>query len=77
MTDKPKSGWGGARPNSGGARPGAGRKPIPVQDRQVNLSITLAQRYIEQARELGGGNASAGIRRALDMAAGRNKQESD
>jgi len=76
MTDKPKFGWGGARPNTGGARPGAGRKPIPAQDRQRTLCITIAPRYIEQARTLGGGNASAGIRKALDMAAGRIEQES-
>ena len=28
METKPKGKWGGARPNTGGARPGAGRKKL-------------------------------------------------
>lgn len=30
---------GGARPNSGGARPGAGRKPSPVRKVQISLKL--------------------------------------
>lgn len=51
--------------NHGGFRPGAGRKPSGRDDIKKVIAVSLAPEDIERARELGHGNISAGIRRAL------------
>ena len=51
------------RPGRGGSRPGAGRPPSPNPLRTLSVRLTPAQ--IDRLRELGDGNASAGIRRLL------------
>lgn len=56
--------------NHGGPRPGAGRKPGPhpgAAHRKGRL-ITLSDTEYEQAKFIGMGNASAGIRYAIDVA---------
>lgn len=58
MQDNPEKKW-------GGVRPGAGR---PALDGATNLrliNITLGAEHIATAKELGKGNISLGIRRAL------------
>lgn len=57
---------GGVHPNRrGGARPGAGRKPLNGEPmRSVQVRLTDAQ--IALLRERGGGNLSAGVRSLLD-----------
>jgi hypothetical protein len=50
----------------GGARPGAGRKPVGAAA-ETSVLLTAEQHAIAAA--LGGGTVAAGIRRALDMAA--------
>lgn len=52
------------RPNHGGHREGAGRKP--VADGAIMKSVKLTPGQWERAREIGRGNAAEGIRRALD-----------
>jgi hypothetical protein len=47
----------------GGRRPGAGRKPGTEPRRRRN--VTLTDTDIKRARELGDGNVSLGISRAL------------
>lgn len=47
----------------GGAREGAGRKPIAA--RTIVKSVKLTPELWERAREIGEGNAAEGIRRAL------------
>lgn len=51
------SGW-------GGARPGAGRKPIASETMEVSLVLPLAM--AEKATRIGEGNRSDGIRRAIE-----------
>ena len=53
--------------NRGGPREGAGR-PRFEPDEQKRRNISLSDRYMEMARKLGNGNATAGIRKALEMA---------
>jgi len=48
----------------GGAREGAGRKP--VAPRTIMKSVKLTPDQWARAREIGQGNAAEGIRRALD-----------
>jgi hypothetical protein len=48
----------------GGQRDGAGRPRIGAEAEQ-HVSISLASDQIAQLRRLGGGNASAGIRRLV------------
>nr|DAY74286.1 MAG TPA: NikA, BACTERIAL CONJUGATION, RELAXASE, DNA [Caudoviricetes sp.] len=45
---KPKGKWGGARPNTGGARPGAGRKKLEgdAVTKQVQFRLTAEQTAI-------------------------------
>jgi len=47
----------------GGAREGAGRKP--VAEKTVMKSVKLTPELWERARRIGEGNAAEGIRRAL------------
>lgn len=57
--------------NHGGPRPGAGRKPgVPLAGaaHRTRRIILLSDGEYQQARELGTGNASAGVRRALAVA---------
>lgn len=51
-------------PYHGGARPGAGRKPANGEPMR-RITITLPAELATKAEELGGGNASEGIRKAL------------
>ncbi len=55
----------------GGPRPGAGRKPGPHPDaaHRNRRMLLLNDAEYQQAREMGAGNASAGVRRALAIAA--------
>ncbi len=54
----------------GGARPGAGRKPgpDPNAEHRTRRMIMLNDAELDQARTLGGGNISAGVRLALTLA---------
>lgn len=52
----------------GGARKNAGRRTMPDAEKQVRRNITLCFRLAEIARELGDGNLSEGIRKALERA---------
>ena len=58
-------------PTNGGRRPGAGRKK--VEARKVSISITLATEDADLAREAGRGNASEGVRVALNLLREREK----
>jgi hypothetical protein len=54
----------------GGARPGAGRKPgwrKPNTAHRVRRMIMLSDEELNQARALGQGNISAGVRLALTL----------
>lgn len=51
------------RKQRGGKREGAGRKPLPFA--RVGVKAWLTPEDVEYARSLGGGNVSAGLRRAL------------
>lgn len=50
----------------GGARPGSGRKPAGETPRRP-VTVWLSETEAEQLRRLGGGNASAGVRRLLEQ----------
>lgn len=54
----------------GGARPGAGRKPgpDPNAEHRTRRMIMLNDAELDQARTLGDGNISAGVRLALTLA---------
>ena len=45
---------------------GQGRKPISEAEPTLEAAITLPRSYWERLRELGDGNASAGVRRLLE-----------
>lgn len=47
--DKP--GWGGARANSGGARPGSGRKPVALEPRKVAVQVLLTPKERDTLKE--------------------------
>jgi hypothetical protein len=51
----------------GGTRPGAGRKTGSTKPtaRRVGIFVRLSKAELEQARAIGEGNASAGVRQAL------------
>jgi hypothetical protein len=51
----------------GGIRPGAGRKTGSTKPtaRRVGIFVRLSEAELEQARAIGEGNASAGVRQAL------------
>lgn len=57
----------------GGPRPGAGRPPgpNPRAAHRTRRMVMLSDAEWEQARRLGDGTASAGVRRALALAAAR------
>ncbi len=48
MEEKTKGTWGGKRPNTGGARPGAGRKKLEgaAVTKQVQFRLTAEQEVI-------------------------------
>ena len=52
----------------GGTRPGAGRKAgsTKTATRRAGIFVRLSEAELEQARAIGEGNASAGVRKALD-----------
>jgi hypothetical protein len=54
----------------GGARAGAGRKTgsTKLTARRVGIFVRLSEAELEQARAIGEGNASAGVRQALAIA---------
>lgn len=52
--------------NHGGPRPGAGRKPDPNAAHRKLRPILLNDEELERAKVIGDGNASLGVRRALD-----------
>lgn len=56
--------------NQGGHRPGAGRKPGPDPNaaHRVRRMIMLSEEEYRQAKMIGDGNISAGVRRAIIMA---------
>lgn len=58
--DKQKASWGGARANSGGARPGAGRKKIngDIPTKRVQFRLTAEQEVLvrEYVKRIRGGN---------------------
>ena len=56
----------------GGARPGAGRKPVAgPADPLVRKSVTLRESDIRRLEVMGDGNLSAGIRRLLQESTSR------
>lgn len=57
-------------PRHGGPRPGAGRPPGPNPQaaHRTRRMVMLSDAEWEQARRLGDGTASAGVRRALALA---------
>lgn len=69
------------KPKHGGARPGAGRHTADGARGVSNYQIMLLPRHVMQAKILGDGNISLGIRRAIDayfdtgQAAIENRQE--
>ena len=52
----------------GGIRPGAGRKTGSTKPatRRSGIFVRLSEAELEQAKAIGEGNASAGVRKALD-----------
>lgn len=55
-------------PKAGHRKPGGGRPPIdPSGERTRPIQVHLTETHIEQARTIGQGNVSAGIRKALDV----------
>lgn len=63
---KKKSGThGGARANTGGARPGAGAKPVLLNGRKI--SPYLDEETITVLTALGNGTLSSGIRKARQI----------
>ena len=54
------------KPTHGGAREGAGRKTIEKKF-QKKRTLTLSDQWMDKAKLIGNGNASEGIRIALDV----------
>ena len=57
----------------GGARPGAGRRYLNGSDPHegtplVTVTISIPRTMRDKLRDLGNGNVSAGVRRAMEMA---------
>jgi hypothetical protein len=70
VTEKKNNGWGGKRANTGGARPGAGRKPAdPDAPKNVILNLLVPMSMKIYVQENGG----AGFVRALIEAHQRGK----
>lgn len=63
MSDKMNTGSG-----KGGRREGAGRKPLPEEDRLIQTTIRVTQSDLEELRQLGEGNLSEGVRLATAIA---------
>jgi len=59
IEDDPDAGW-------GGARAGAGRKPLAGVEPTVEGTISLPVSLDAKAKRIGDGNRSAGIRKALE-----------
>lgn len=57
----------------GGKRPGAGRKPVDPNGTQ-RIQALLTREQIELATEIGQGNLSRGIRRAIEYWDSRRPQ---
>lgn len=55
----------GLTKKQGGAREGAGRKPIEGTD-PIMKSVKLSKEHWEKAKRIGKGNMAEGIRKALD-----------
>jgi len=53
------------RSKHGGQRKGAGRNPIEGTTPKMK-SVKLSREHWEKAREIGGGNMTEGLRRALE-----------
>lgn len=51
----------------GGKREGAGRPPLSPAEPTVRVTVTLPAALAARLKELGEGNASAGVRRLLDQ----------
>lgn len=51
----------------GGTREGAGRKPLTDEPTESSR-ITMPASYWQYVKELGNGNASAGIRKLIEVA---------
>lgn len=43
------------------------------REQQIRRNISLSDEYVEKARQIGGGNLSEGIRRALDAWTGNER----
>ena len=65
--------------NHGGPRPGAGRKPgqDPNAAHRVRRMIMLSEEEYRQAKMIGDGNISAGVRRAIAALTGASAPPSD
>jgi hypothetical protein len=55
----------------GGPGRGQGRKPLSADEPTIEATISLPQSHWELLRELGGENASAGVRRLIDEHLGK------
>jgi hypothetical protein len=53
-----------AKSRRGGARPGAGRKPLGFK----RINIMVSDNHIDKAKRIGNQNISLGVRKALDRA---------
>jgi len=58
-----------AKGQHGGARPGAGRPTLRPEQRRVRIDIRLTLDEIEALKALGNGRLTAGVRKALQVAA--------
>ncbi len=62
------------RSSKGGARAGAGRKPVIGKSPMVRVTVTIPRSHLATLKRWGGGNASEGVRcmvldaRSLDQA---------
>ena len=54
------------KPTRGGARKGAGRKPIG-EIAMKRHQIFLSEEHVKKAKKLGNGELSAGVRSAVEM----------
>lgn len=53
--------------------PGGGRKPL-YSDKTTKVAVTLLPAQVEAMKQLGDGNLSAGIRKAIEIATAHNAQ---
>ncbi len=60
----------------GGRRKGAGRKPLG-EEKMTLVNVRLSEEHIEKVSRLGAGNISAGVRRAIQNAAGEKRRRGD